>query len=270
MPNKPEVPKPPIFLRNNFVVKPGRSSQFLTGKANLIKNTMGRWTLVAACADRPMILGRGSPHPSLRMMQIWRLDEWDTLYNTIFTLSEMGWYRKLGDSLSEESQEFLVGVTSGFGLEPRPNWADDNDPNYSYVYEEVLPLPGQSRLYLRDLNWFTSTLRTLNEGWDWLWSATQVTAGPSVICSLWKVPQGSSFEQAERTLLAADREAQLNAKAARALGVDVPGPTYAARYRRMTERVATVIRRVPQYPIYSERLDERLRTEDFETVVNDL
>src|SRR5688572_12414305 len=125
MPNKPEVPNPPIFLRNNFVVRPGRTRQFLTGKANLIQQTMNRWILVAACADRPMILGRGSPQPSLRMMQIWRLDEWDTLYNTIFNLSEMAWYRKLGDSLSEESQEFLVGVTSGYGLAARPNWKED-------------------------------------------------------------------------------------------------------------------------------------------------
>jgi hypothetical protein len=189
------------------------------------------------------------------MMQIWRLDEWDTLYKTIFGLSETGWYRSLGASLAQESQEFLVGVTSGYGLSARPNWDNDTDPMYSYVYEEVLPLPGMSQLYLRELNWLTSTLRTLEHRWEWVWAATQVTAGPSVICSLWKVPHGSSFEMAERTILEAAKTK----------------PLYAVRYRRLSEMIASVIRRVPLYPIYTERLDERIRSgENFDKIVKGL
>jgi hypothetical protein len=232
--------KPPIYLRNNFVVKPGRNRQFFIGKANLIGATLGKWSLVAACGDRPMILGRGSPEPSLPMMQIWRLEEWNTLYDTIFNVSETGWYRQLGDALSQERQEFLVGVTSGFALSPRPAWSNDSDPGYSYVYEEVLPLPGMSQMYLRQLNWFTSTLRTLGQNWQWLWSATQVTAGPSVICSLWKVPFNASFADAEETILASKY------------------PFHVDRYGQMTDLIGSVIRRVPQYPIYTERLDYRI------------
>jgi hypothetical protein len=231
------IPEPVVYLRNNFVIKPGHNADLLKGKRELLANTRDSWTLIAAHAERPMILGQHPSLPKLQMTQVWRLEHWETLYKTIFRLSETSWYRELGDSLVSEYQELLVGISSRYSERQRTPWPTATNPGHSYVYEEALPRLRFAHSYLRDLNWFNSIVA--QRGWRPIWLASQVTAGPSVICSLWEIPEDA--ENIEDTIRK----------------IEMDGNT-ASRYAQMVGALQSLSRR-QRYPIFTERLDQDMR-----------
>jgi hypothetical protein len=238
------VPKPVIYLRNTFRLKADRERQFMAGKEHLLRNVP--WTLVAGWGQWPLFLDQKPVESSFDMTQVWRLDKWDSLYNSIYAFSETSWYRSLGDSLLSEDQELLVGVTSGYRESPRPLWKSDVNPGYCYLYEESLPSPGNTHSYLRDVNWLAAQLSPPDTDWRLAWAATQITAHPSVLCLLWRVP---SIDSVARTLSAiANREET------------------ALRYHRMM-RLLTTTSRDPFHPIYTERLDDLIRQGKPEPIV---
>jgi hypothetical protein len=172
------------------------------------------------------------------MMQIWKLENWDTLYNSIYAFAETEWYRRLGASLSGECQELLVGVLADNGECNRPAWKSDSEPGYSYLYEEVMPNPGDTHSYLRDLNWLSAQVASAEFGWKRAWTATHVTSRPSLISVLWRVPSVGSID----TTLAR-------------ISSEKP---YAQRYAQMMGNLRELTRQ-SFHPIYTERLDERIR-----------
>jgi hypothetical protein len=239
------APKPVIYLRNTFRLKPDRETQFLAGKEHLLRNLS--WSLVAAWGQWPLLLSRTPVEPSFEMTQVWRLDDWNSLYDSIYTVSETSWYRSLGDSLLSENQELLVGVTSGYRESVRPHWNDDSDPGYCYLYEEALPAEGKTHSYLRDVNWFAAQVAPPRIDWQLAWAATQITAHPSVICLLWRVP---SHDQVVATLSAIANSTDC-----------------APRYHRMLQSLASTSRQ-SFYPIYTERLDDLIRKGRAAPIVN--
>jgi hypothetical protein len=231
------VPTPSIYLRDRFAIRPGKNAGFLLGKEQLLRNTVGSWKLIAACGVQSLIQGKNLPEPSPPMMHVWQMTGWDAAYNSMYAFTEARWYRALEDSLARETQEFLVGITTGYGVSPRPEWKSDADPGHCYLYEEAL-IGGTTQAYLKDLNWFTAKVAAF--GWKCVWVARQITAQPSVICLLWSVPNCVTLETT--------------------LSRMANDPQYAARYERMMGWLVSLSREC-LYPIYTEQLDEHIRQE---------
>jgi len=90
--------------------------------------------------------------------------------------------------------------------------------------------------YMRELNWFAAELS--RAGFVRTWCARQITGEPGLICVLWQVPEHVDIEAClER--LADDSKSQ-------------------ERYARMMKSVGRLKREIMQ-PMYTERLDERIR-----------
>src|SRR5687768_4699208 len=113
------IPKPSIYLRNRFTLQGSRNVEFLAGKEQLLRSTQSRWKLLAGCGERAVRVGRNLPEPALQMMQVWELDSWGLLYESMYELSEAKWYRDMGDAVASEQQELLVNFTSGYGIASR-------------------------------------------------------------------------------------------------------------------------------------------------------
>lgn len=247
----PSAPKANIFLRDKFSVMPGQWNEFLIGKENLLRAGYGHWSLVAGAGAVPMPIHQPLPEPSLPMMHIWKIKDWDTLYDDMYRFTDSTWYAKLETTIRRENQDLLVGLKVGAGTTRRDAWTTEDvsaQPVRVYLYEEVRlkrdPSRGQlkggaeSRLptsahgYLRDLNWFAETVKPM--GWSWIWSAVQVTGAPGAICLLWEV---NNFAQVESDLKS------LRGK---------------ERYARMLSQVDSLVRQ-PLYPIATEQLDRMMR-----------
>lgn len=231
--------KPTIYLRNVFRMKWHHNKNygpvFIEGKRRFIETTRGSWELIAAFGEWPLFEDGRVVEPRFEMVQIWRLAGWQTLYETMIKLSEMEWYRDLGDSLASEDQELLV---SAGVREPPPNihWQSKEDPGYVYVYEVTRPNEGRSHAYLREVNWFDA-LMSAGSNWELVWCASQITAQPAELSFLWRVPNTSGGVNGVSQALTAIAESEH------------------VRYSRMMSLVQTTSRRI-FYPIYTERLAE--------------
>ncbi len=232
--------KPTIYLRNVFHLKWDADKtylrMFLEGKRKFIETTREKgWKLVAAFAEWPLLNDKHVVEPELEMVQIWQLDDWSRLYNTMVGLSETGWYRALGHALASEDQELLINAVA---REPEREikWVGDDQPGYTYVYEVSRPQEGCNHSYLREVNWFDAQM-CAKHGWELVWLASQVTAQPAQISVLWRVPDPGRF----------------NASSIPQALVDI---AQIPRYNeRMLSSVQTLRRRI-YYPIYTERLAE--------------
>jgi len=230
--------QPTIYLRNAFRLKWDKKKEygpiFIEGKRNFIASTKGKWSLIAAFAEWPLLKEGHLIQPACEMIQIWRVTEWQMLYDTMVNLSETKWYRELGESLASEDQELLINA----GVrEPQPDieWRSNDDPGYTYLYETTRACDGCSHAYLREVNWFDA-LMSAEAGWELVWCASQVTAQPAEISLLWRVPNSSGFhtKNIPQTIHAlVEREPK--------------------RYAQMMSLVQTTKRRI-LYPIYTERL----------------
>jgi hypothetical protein len=240
-----EVPAPSIYLRNRFVVRGSHCTEFLAGKELLLRSTQAHWRLLAACGDRSLKLGDNLPEPALHMMQIWEIDGWSALYDAMYELSEAKWYRALGETLLSENQHLLVNFASGYGITRRPAWRADAQAGYRYVYEELLlSRTTTMHTYLRDLNWLAAELSQF--GFVRTWCAREVTGSPGKMCLLWQVPElvdvGDCYARVARH------------------------PRSSLRYAAMMQTVAELTRELLQ-PMYTERLDERIRAGETAPIV---
>jgi hypothetical protein len=275
----PSVPKATIYLRDKFSVLPGQWRNFLCGKENLLRAGHGAWELVAAAGGAPLFIDENLPEPSTAMMNVWRVDDWDTLYKDMYRFTDTTWYAKLQQTIRREQQDLLVGLKVGSGTTPRFGWSNSKRtarPNHVYLYEEVrlksapsggrrqlheqahanlssesrtrLPLSAHS--YLRDLNWFADTMEA--RGWRWVWGAIQVTGTPGAICLLWEV---RDFATLEKDLERIREESSTPVTVMRG-GREVV-ESRQGRYARMLEQVDSLVR-YPLYPIATEQLDNMI------------
>jgi len=229
--------KPTIYLRNIFRMKwDSRKTylnMFINGKEQFIKQTRSKgWSLVAAFAEWPLAKGEHVIQPECEMIQIWKLDNWDTLYDTMQDLSETSWYRELGRSLASEDQNLLINAAM---LDPAPKlrWHQENDPDYLYVYEESRPVEGCNHAYIREVNWFSAVMAE-RAGWELVWLATQVTEQPAKVSVLWRA-RGASAKSIPQDL------------------------SKIAQSERYNEKMLTKLQAMQcriLYPIYTERLAE--------------
>jgi hypothetical protein len=228
---------PSIYLRNRFTLQGSRNAEFLAGKEQLIRSTLSHWKLVAGCGERALRLNRNLPEPALQMLHVWELDSWSLLYDSMYELSEAKWYRQLGEAVASENQELLVNFTSGYGIAQRTAWRSDDDPGYRYLSEELMLSRNTTmHAFLRELNWLAAELS--RDGVVRTWCARQITGRPGLICLLWRVPERVEIE-ASLDRLSDD-------------------PERGARYARMMHGVGDLKREILQ-PMYTERLDERVR-----------
>lgn len=228
---------PSIYLRNRFTLQGSRNAEFLAGKEQLLRSTLSRWKLVAGCGERALRLGRNLPEPALQMLHVWELDSWSSLYEVMYELSEAKWYRALGDAVASENQELLVNFTSGYGIAERRPWQSEDAPGYRYLSEELmLSRATTMHAYMRELNWLAAELS--RSGFSRTFCARQVTGRPGLICLLWQVPLDVDIE-ASLERVADERNTK-------------------ARYAQMLQGVGDLRREILQ-PMYTERLDERLR-----------
>jgi hypothetical protein len=229
---------PSIYLRNRFTLRGSRNTEFLAGKEQLIRSTLSHWKLVAGCGERALRLHRNLPEPALQMLHVWELDSWSLLYDSMYELSEAKWYRQLGDAVASEHQELLVNFTSGYGISARTPWQADDRPGYRYLSEELMLSRNTTmHAFLRELNWLAAELS--RDGIVRTWCARQITGRPGLICLLWRAPEGVEIE-ASLDRLTDDKER-------------------GARYARMMQGVGDLKREILQ-PMYTERLDERIRS----------
>jgi hypothetical protein len=239
------VPTPSIYLRNRFTIKGSRSTDFLAGKEQLLRSTQAQWQLIAGCGERSLRLGQQPPEPSLSMMHVWELDSWTSLYDNMYELSEAKWYRELGDTVASENQQLLVNFASGYGIARRRPWQSDHTPGYRYVYEELLLSRSTTmHAYLKELNWLSAELSKL----DMLrtWCARQITGQPGLICLLWRCPDGLDIDATYDHLAEQSNSSR--------------------RYASMMRGIAQLEREVLQ-PMYTERLDERIRAGESAPIV---
>jgi hypothetical protein len=246
---------PVIYLRNRFKIRQGSEIAFLRGKQTFIKSVLdpkfisknGSWRLVAAFAEWPLacdfsksgeITDAHALQPSGTITQIWRLDQWDTLYKTMFQFSDSPWYRALGDSLSSEDQDLLVGANPG-EYEGQFHWAHGVAP-YCYVYEEARPNPGHAHAITRELSWFSAHVAAFE--WEPVWLTSQVSSQPTTVCALWRVPG-----HVERVMENLDRITQQ----------EVADPRHKRGSQRIFELASNFARRVYQ-PFQTEQLFERI------------
>jgi hypothetical protein len=90
--------------------------------------------------------------------------------------------------------------------------------------------------FLRELNWLAAELS--RDGFVRTWCARHITGRPGLICVLWQVPESVDITAS------LDRLSESRAGA--------------ARYARMMQGVGDLKREILQ-PMYTERLDERIR-----------
>jgi len=229
---------PSIYLRNRFTLLGSRNAEFLAGKEQLLRSTLSRWKLVAGCGERALRVGRNLPEPALQMLHVWQLDSWPSLYEVMYELSEAKWYRALGDAVASEDQELLVNFTSGYGIARRKPWQSDDTPGYRYLSEELMLSRGTTmHAYMRELNWLAAELS--RSGFVRTCCARQITGRPGLICLLWQVPVEVQID-ACLDRVADDRRTR-------------------DRYARMLQGVGD-LRRETLQPMYTERLDERIRS----------
>lgn len=241
----PNAQSPSIYLRNHFTLQGARNAEFLAGKEQLIRSTLSHWKLVAGCGERALRLQRNLPEPALQMLHVWELDSWSLLYDSMYELSEAKWYRQLGDSVASENQELLVNFSSGYGVAPRSPWRSDDSPGYRYLSEELmLSRKTTMHAFLRELNWVAAELS--HDGFVRTWCARQITGRPGLICLLWQVPEHVQIEASLDRL--SDQRAS------------------GARYARMMQGVGD-LRRDILHPMYTERLDERIRSGEAARIV---
>jgi hypothetical protein len=241
------IPTPTIYVRNRFAIKTGQEAVFWTDKAIFVQHTLKHWELVAAFGQWPLVEDPLTGHPtasvvpSAQMVHLWRVHEWDTLYETMYQLSEASWYRSLGDTLEYEDHDFLVSTTA-HAVTHGPSWGDSEMPDYLYVYDESLPSPGMTHNYLREVNWFSAQMRAHN--WEQVWITCQITSQPAVICVLWRVPCCvSNIQSALREI------------AERVTGPEDHPTGERRRYRRMMGMLQSTQRHIV-YPIYTEKLNQ--------------
>ncbi len=226
---------PTIYLRDVFHMKWDKDNAYLTmfleGKKRFLETTKTKgWSLIAAFAEWPVLNQKHVVEPGCEIVQIWRLDNWERLYNTMVELSEASWYRDLGHSLADEDQELLINA----GVrEPAPNihWRSDDQPGYMYFHEVSRPKEGRNQAYLREVNWFDAQM-SARCGWELVWWASQITAQPAQMSILWRVPDRGGIPQEIVDIAQTDRYNE-----------------------RMTSFLQTTRRRI-YYPIYTERLAE--------------
>jgi hypothetical protein len=226
---------PTIYLRNVFRMKWDKDGNygrmFVEGKRHFIEETQGTWSLIAAFAEWPLYEDGRVVQPGPEMIQIWRVKDWTTLYDTMVRLSETEWYRRLGESLASEDQELLINA----GVRQPPpdiHWQANDRPGYSYLYETTRPCDGCTHAYLREVNWFDA-LMSARIGWEMVWCASQVTAQPAELSILWRVPNSTGLNLPQELIAFAQSEQD--------------------RFTRMMSLVQTTKRRI-LYPIYTERL----------------
>lgn len=228
----PPIPRANIYLRNRFAIVAGGDKAFIAGKRELLSETAGFWSLIAAGGRQPLLLGRELPEPNVPMTQIWHLPDWNSLYDTMYAFSEQPWYVALVRALSTEDQQLFVECTSGYGITPRPRWRDQFEPGYVYLTEDVELTPDSTaHAYLRDVNWFASRVAPFE--WSLQWAASAITGNPGTISLLWRVRD----------------EARIDA----GLSHVANDPESSARYALMMSRVQTLSRERLQ-PIVTEWL----------------
>jgi hypothetical protein len=151
----------------------------------------------------------------------------------------------LGDTVSDEYQHLLVNFASGYGIAPRTPWQGDLTPGYRYLYEELTLGRGATmHAYLRELNWFAAELSRF--GFRRTWCARHITGRPGQICLLWQVPESVDIEDSLQRVAAGSSS----------------GPRYAAMMHTLTE-----LKREVLSPIFTERLDERIRAGESAPIV---
>jgi hypothetical protein len=242
----PTMQSPSIYLRNRFTLQGSKNTEFLAGKEQLLRSTLSRWKLVAGCGERAIRLGRNLAEPALSMIHVWELDSWPSLYEVMYELSEARWYRELGASVASENQELLVNFTSGYGIGERTPWQSDERPGYRYLSEELmLSRATTMHAFMRELNWLAAELSRV--GIRRTSCARQITGRPGLICLLWQVPESVDIHAC------LDRIAD--------------DSTHRARYARMLQSVGDLRREVLE-PIYTERLDERIRAGESARIVD--
>ena len=187
------IPKTTIYLRDKFTLQPNRQRQFAAGVRAQIQWAASKWKLVAACADQKFPMETNSPSPP-PMMHIWkqRDNQWSGLYDSMYDSSELNWYTSLEQSILQEHQDLLVNYHVGYGVQPHPA-CKGSKPEYVYRYQEVRLKNTATPLgYLAILNWFAEALN--ERGWSWVWSASQVTGEPAVLCFLWCSTGSRTFD----------------------------------------------------------------------------
>ena len=191
--SSPPIPTPQIYLRNKFQINNGMTGAFFRGQYKLLRGVFPDFRLVAACGERPLILDRKVPDPLPPLMHLWRLANWGSLYDRMYSLSELDWYIAEVRSLLSENQDLLVGVALGLPQsQQRPPWKKEDDPGYIYIYDEVhLALSTSPLAYLRDLNWFATLA---SDGMTLVWSGLEITGTPSKYCHLWRAKDRETVE----------------------------------------------------------------------------
>jgi hypothetical protein len=195
MSNGATISPPPIkvYLRDRFQLESGGEAAFEAGVKEQLRFAQGTWRLVAACAERPFDLieaqrmpgGAASTELPPPMMHIWEQPkgDWAALYNAMYASSELPWYSTLESSIATESQELLVDFRLGYGITRRPKWSK-GQPDV-YLYEERRLNKGADQLkFIISTIAFSEAAR--ENGWKWIWNASQVTGEPALVCSLWR------------------------------------------------------------------------------------
>jgi hypothetical protein len=227
--------KPTIYLRNTFRLKWDEQNNyleaFLHGKKKFLETTKpeGQWTLVAAFAEWPLLENQHVVEPDFEIIQIWRLEDWPTLYNTMVDLSETSWYRQLGATLRSENQELLINAGVHEAL-PDIHW-DGERPHHMYVYETSRPKEGRNQAYLREVNWLSAKMSAAYD-WKLVWWASQITAQPAKLSILWRVEAGDGPSIVQQLVDIAQTD----------------------RYNRRTIGFLETVKRRIYHPIYTERL----------------
>jgi hypothetical protein len=186
----PAAPNTTIYVRDKLTIRKGYEAQFKNGKQNLLSLTHKTCKLIAACGREPFSIDTPTQEPPPPMLHVWRLPDWRTLYDAMYYCSERPWYYELEQSLLRESQELLVDLRVGYGVKPRPMTRD-----HVYLYQEILLTPGASvNRYCLYLNRFAAEVQLRD--WTWVWSASQITAEPGLLCFLWAARKLDSFRSA--------------------------------------------------------------------------
>lgn len=188
--NIPPAPKVRIFLRDDFQLRAGKGADFLAGvEGQLSYAYAGGIKMVAACAERRFNLADEKAGPPPPMMHIWQMPDWHSLYSAMHGSSENSWYEQLGGSIAHERQELLVNLRIGFGTDPP---ILSKQPTV-YLYEEIRLKGARVSLgFQRALGTFSRL--AAEQGWTWLWCATQVTGEPQLLCQLWSANSEAAFE----------------------------------------------------------------------------
>jgi hypothetical protein len=189
-----QPPPTRIFLRDRFRLRRGFATQFASAVRQQV--TFGAEhgiKLIAACSERPFRLDLDDTEIPPRMMNIWELPEWSTLYDVMHGSSEFDWYGRLGRSIASESQSLLVNFRLGYGTESSPSRGQVKGV---YLYEQMrirgIRVPSE---FQRGLLRFSRLARE-RFNWTWVWSTTQITGQPQMVCLLWHAPSADHITDA--------------------------------------------------------------------------